>query len=106
MKITINRNYCGHHPAACEKCFGTFLQQGQVTDWPCLTSMEDDGRPEIRVDMTSGSYTSSFVVDDSNREEFIYGGYIRLSNLPSEAFDIVPPHGDEIRRMQREQAKH
>ena len=105
MKITINRNYCGHHPASCERCFGTFLQQGQMTDWPCLTGQEDDGRPEIEVHLTSGEYTTTFVVDESNRQEFIYNGYIRLIDLPPEAYEIVPPHGDDIRRMQRAEEK-
>ncbi len=99
MKVTIDRNYCGHHPAACERCFGEFLRHGAVPDRSCITDVQDDGRPEIVVQVTSGKYTGTLVVDDQNREEVMYDGYIKFLDLPPEAFEIVPPHGDEIRRM-------
>ncbi len=106
MKVTINRNHCGHHPASCEICFGEFLRHGAVPDRGCITNVEDDGRPEVLVQITSGNYTTTLTVDDKNREEVIYDGYIKFLDLPPEAFDIVPPHGEDIRRMLREQEEN
>jgi hypothetical protein len=103
MKVTINRNYCGHHPAACEQCFGEFLRHGEVPDRSCITNIEDDGQPEVQVEITSGQYTATLVVNDQNREEVIYDGFMKFVNLPPEAYEIVPPHGDDIRRMLAEQ---
>jgi hypothetical protein len=51
---------------------------------------------------TSGKYTSSLVVTDENREQIIYDGWIKFANLPPEAFEIVPPHGSDVRRMVHE----
>jgi hypothetical protein len=102
MKVTIDRNFCGHHPAGCEQCFGEFLRHGAVPDRSCITKIEEDGHPEIMVDITSGRYTSTFVVTDENREQVIYDGWIKFANLPPEAFDIVPPHGADVRRMVHE----
>jgi hypothetical protein len=102
MKVTINRNFCGHHPAGCEQCFGEFLRHGAVPDRSCITNVEEDGRPEISVDITSGRYTSTLVVTDENREQVIYDGWIKFVDLPPEAFEIVPPHGADVRRMVHE----
>ncbi len=103
MKVTINRNYCGHHPASCEKCFGEFLRHGDAPDRACITNVEEDGQAEVTVYITSGQYTTTLVVDEANREQVIYDGYMKFTDLPPEAFDITPPHGDDIRRMLREQ---
>ncbi len=103
MKVTIDRNFCGHHPAACEQCFGEFLRHDAVPDRGCITKVEDDGRPEVLVQIISGKYAASLVVTDENREQIIYDGWMKFANLPPEAFDIVPPHGEDIRRMLHEQ---
>ncbi len=103
MKVTIDRNFCGHHPAACEQCFGEFLLHGAVPDRGCITKVEDDGRPEVLVQIKSGKYAASLVVTDENREQIIYDGWMKFANLPPEAFEIVPPHGADIRRMLHEQ---
>jgi hypothetical protein len=102
MKVTINRNFCGHHPAGCEQCFGEFLRHGTVPDRSCITNIQEDGHPEMTVDITSGKYTSKLVVTDENREQVIYDGWIKFVDLPPEAFEIVPPHGADVRRMVHE----
>lgn len=102
MHVTINRNFCGHHPAGCEQCFGEFLRHGTVPDRSCITNVAEDGRPETTVDIQSGPYSTTLVVTDENREQIIYDGWIKFANLPQEAFEIVPPHGGDIRRMVQE----
>ncbi len=106
MKVIINRNMCGHHPASCEKCFGEFLRRGDVPDRGCIVDVQDDGQKDLTAIVTSGKYTGTLVVNDQNREEVIYDGYIKFMDLPAEAFEIVPPHGEDIRRMLREQAQN
>lgn len=102
MKVTINRNFCGHHPAGCEQCFGEFLRHGAAPDRGCITKVEEDDRPEISVDITSGKYTATLVVTDANREQIIYDGWMKFVDLPPEAYAILPPHGADIRRMEHE----
>ncbi len=103
MKVTLNRNMCGHHPAACEQCFGEFLRRGTAPDRGCITDFVDDGRPEMIATIKSGNYFGTLVITDENREEIIYDGWMKFVRMPPEAFDIVPPHAAEIRRMLREQ---
>ncbi len=103
MRVTVNRNLCGHHPAACEQCFGEFLRHGGVPDRPCITSAVDDGRPEMNVRIESGDFFGTLVVTEENLERVIYDGWMKFVQMPSEAFDIKPPHGEEIRRWMKEQ---
>jgi hypothetical protein len=102
MRVIVNRNLCGHHPAGCEQCFGEFLRKGAVPDRNCTLDVIDDGKPEVTAVITSGAYTTTLVVTDENREEIIYDGYMKFVDLPFEAFEIQPPNGDEIRHILRE----
>lgn len=103
MKVTLDRNTCGHHPAACEQCFGEFLRRRTTPDRACITDIVDDGRPEILATIKSGGYYGTLLITDQNREEIIYDGWMKFVQMPPEAFEIVPPHGAEIRRMLHEQ---
>jgi hypothetical protein len=105
MKVTIDRNTCGHHPAACEQCFGEYLRRGAAPDHACFIEVVDDGNPDIVATIKSGSYFGTLVITDENREEIIYDGWMKFVQMPPEAFDIVPPHGDEVRRMQHDRDK-
>jgi hypothetical protein len=102
MRVIVNRNLCGHHPAGCEQCFGEFLRKGAVPDRNCTLDVIDDGNPEISAVITSGSYTTTLVVTDENREEIIYDGFMKFVDLPPEAFEIQQPTGNDIRRILRE----
>ncbi len=102
MQVIIDRNMCGHHPAACEQCFGEFLRHGEP-DLGCIIKTVEDGKPEISVEIRSGKSTGTLVVTEANREAIIYDGWMKFVQMPPEAFEIVPPHGSEVRRMLREQ---
>lgn len=106
MRVIINRNLCGHHPAGCEQCFGELLRKGGVPDGNCTLDVMDDGNPEITAVITSGSYTTELVVTDENREGIIYDGYMKYVDLPFEAYEVPPPTGDDIRRITREYQAH
>lgn len=103
MQVTINRNFCGHAPAGCEECFGQFLRKGAVPDRSCIVDVTEDGKEQVTTTIISGKYRGTLVVDATNRDAIIQEGWIKFAGMPPEAFDIVPPHGDEIRRMLRDQ---
>jgi hypothetical protein len=105
MRVIINRNLCGHHPAGCETCFGEFLRKGAVPDRSCMIDVIDDGTDQVTAVITSGAHTATLVVTDENREEIIYDGYMKFVDLPFEAFEIQPPSGIELRRLLREYAE-
>ena len=102
MRVIINRNICGHHAAGCEQCFGEFLRKGAVLDRNCTLDVIDDGQPHVTAVITSGKYTTELVVTDENREEIIYDGFMKFVDLPSEAYEIKPPTGNDVRRITRE----
>jgi hypothetical protein len=104
MQVTINRNFCGHPPASCEACFGEFLRKGDVPDRSCIVDVVEDGKPEVTATIISGKYRGLLVVDQTNRNAIIQEGWMKFANLPSEAYDILPPHGEDVRRMIREQS--
>ena len=84
MQLTINRNKCGHHPAACEQCFGEFLRNGTRPARGCFTEIVDDGRPEIIARIQSGDHFGTLVVTEENREAIIYEGWMKYVQLPPE----------------------
>ena len=102
MKVTINRNLCGHTPAGCEACFGEFLRHGAAPDRACIMDVLDDGKPEVTATIYSGQYNTTLVIPPQDFEKVMYDGWMKYANLPPEAYDILPPHGDDIRRMVKE----
>ncbi len=103
MKVTINRNLCGHTPAGCEACFGEFLRHGAAPDRGCITDVLDDGKPEVIATIYSGKYNTTLTIPPQDFEKVMYDGWMKYADLPPEAYDILPPHGDDIRRMLKEQ---
>ncbi len=87
MRITLDRNQCGHHPAACEQCFGDFLRYGTLPERGCLRDPVQDGRTEITVSIKSGDRCGTLVVTPENREEIIYHGWMQFVELPPAADD-------------------
>jgi len=93
VRVTIDRNLCGAWSPACEECFGVFLAHGEP-DRLCVTSVADDDSPNLTALIHSGNYTGSLVVTEANRVAIIQEGWRKFANLPDEAFDIQPPHGE------------
>ena len=74
MQVTINRNFCGHRPNACEVCFAEFLRKGDAPDRACIVDVVEDGKPEVVTTIISGKYIGTLVVDATNRDAIISEG--------------------------------
>ncbi len=98
MRVTIDRNLCGAWGPACEECFGVFLAHEMVPDRLCITSVADDGSPNLTALIHSGGYVGSLVVTEANRQAVIAEGWRSFTTLPDEAFDIQPPRGEYWRK--------
>ncbi len=105
MRVIINRNLCGHPPFACEKCFGEFLRRGAYPDRSCILDVIDDGSETVTAVITSGEHTRELVITDDIREQVIYDGYMKFADFPPDAFEIQPPHGEDIRRILKDSSK-
>ena len=102
MRVTINRNFCGHTPSACESCFGEFLRHGAIPDRGCITDAVDDQKPELTVTIFSGKYSTTLTIPPQDFEKVMYDGWMKYADLPAEAYDILPPRVQDIRRMLKE----
>ena len=97
MRLTLDRTHCAHHPTACEGCLAQFLQTGNLPDRGCLGNPVDDGNSEITLEIKSGPCSGTLVIDDTNREEIIYHGWMQFVRFPpqlftkAEAEDQKPP---------------
>lgn len=100
MRVTINRNLCGSWPPACEECFNMFLARNFPPDRACITSLVDDGSDTLVAEIHSGAHVGTMVVKPEDRETVLREGWRKFSNLPDEAFDIIPPHAADIRAAQ------
>ena len=82
----MDRTACIHHPTACEGCLAAFLQTGVVPERGCLSSPMDDGSREITILVKSGTSYGSLVINDMNREEIIYHGWMQFVRFPPKLF--------------------
>lgn len=90
MRMTMNRDRCGHQLPACEECFADFLRSGQPPARGCLTLHPDDGAPELVVKVISGDHVGNLVITERNRERIMYEGwtkFVRLAPRPAPAPD-------------------
>ncbi len=97
MRITIDRNHCGSWAPACEECFATFIAHNCVPDRACFVDVQDDGSETINAVIHSGHFVGTLVIRPEDREKVMREGWRKFATLPDEAFDIVPPHGQDIR---------
>lgn len=102
MRVTIDRNLCGAWSPACEECFGVFVARGFQLDRACITGAWDDGSDDVTAVIRSGGYVGTLKITPENRAAVISEGWRSFANLPAEAFDIQPPHGDYIRTTLRQ----
>ena len=102
MRVNINRNLCGSWSPACEECFGVFLAHNDVPDRACITQVQEDGSDNLSVVIQSGHFVSSLLITAENRAAVIAEGWRKFSGLPDEAFDILPPRGDDLRAAQNQ----
>ena len=97
MRITVDRNMCGVWAPACEECFSAFLRHNFPLDRACFTDVKDDGSEDVTVLIRSGQYSATLKITPENREAVASEGWRAFTDLPDEAFEILPPHGEDIR---------
>jgi hypothetical protein len=103
MRVTIDRNLCGSWPPACEECFSVFVTRGFPIDRACITGAWADGSEDVTAVIRSGQYVGTLKITPENRDAIISEGWRKFANLPDEAFDIRPPHGDYVRTTLRQE---
>jgi hypothetical protein len=59
----------------CQSCFASFVLHGCSPDRPCITDVEDDGKPETTLILRNGDYQRVVTITDENREQWAYGGW-------------------------------
>ncbi len=102
MRVIMDRNMCGAWSPACEECFGVFLAHGKEADRACITEVIDDGSDTLNAVIRSGHFVGTLVVRPEEREAVIREGWRKFATLPDEAFDILPPHAEDIRAANRQ----
>ena len=101
MRITIDRNLCGAWTPACEECFANFVRRDFAPDRACIVDSKDDGSEDVTIDIRSGSSRATLRITAENRQAVAAEGWRAFTDLPEEAFEIKPPHGDYIRAHAR-----
>jgi hypothetical protein len=102
MRVTIDRNLCGAWSPACEECFSVFVRRDFAMDRACITGAWDDGSEDVSVVVHSGQHTGTLKITLENREAIIREGWRAYIDLPDEAFEIQPPHGEYMRTAARQ----
>jgi hypothetical protein len=103
MRVTIDRNACGSWAPACEECFGVFVARGLVPDRACIVDVQDDGSETLSAVIRSGHFVGTLIVKPEDRQAIVDEGWRKFSTLPDEAFDIIPPRGDDVRAAAQQQ---
>ncbi len=97
MRITMDRNMCGAWAPACEECFSVFVRRNFAMDRACFIGAQEDGSEDVTVVIHSGHHTGTLKITPENREAVASEGWRAFVDLPDEAFEIQPPHGEDIR---------
>lgn len=78
MYVKINRNYCGHHDAICERCLGRFLKNPYGYERRCFEELVEDGSDLLTLDITTGSEILTLKMDDEFRKILGDDGWIKI----------------------------
>jgi hypothetical protein len=68
MRVKINRDVCDAQLAFCERCLGRFLLYPYGYERRCFEEIEDDGKPELTLELHSGSHDVTLVLNDEQRK--------------------------------------
>jgi hypothetical protein len=82
MRAKLNRNTCHAHLAYCEQFLGEFLRFPMGYEKRCFEEIEDDGSELLTLEITSGEYTRTFVLDEKQREEMAAAGWAYFVDFP------------------------
>lgn len=68
MRVKINRNVCDAQLAFCERCLGRFLQYPYGYERRCFEEIEEDGKPELTIEMHTGNHDVTLVLNEEQRK--------------------------------------
>ena len=81
MYVKINRNYCGHHTAVCERCLGRFLANPYGYERRCFEVIREDGSPDLTLDITTNGNHIKMSLNDETRLMMAADGWIKIAEL-------------------------
>lgn len=67
MYVKLDRNTCGHHISACERCLGKFLRNPMGYERQCFEQVVDNGDENLTLDITSGDNHYRLVLNEEQR---------------------------------------
>ncbi|MFW5691277.1 MAG: hypothetical protein ACOCXZ_02140 [Chloroflexota bacterium] len=93
MRVKLNRNHCPATLSYCERCFGKFLLHPLGYERRCFEAIEDDGNDRLIIEMTTGSRTVTFRLNDEQREILAREGWANFVNfaVPFYREEVEPP---------------
>ncbi len=68
MRVKINRDVCDAQLAFCERCLGRFLQYPYGYERRCFEEIEEDGKPELTLELHTGDHDVTLVLNDEQRK--------------------------------------
>ncbi len=68
MKIYLDRSICNDSLPTCERRMAKLIRHPEGEDRPCITAIEDDGKPELTLVVKSNGQEATIVLDDTARE--------------------------------------
>ena len=68
MRVKINRNVCPAQLSFCERCLGRFLLFPEGYERRCFEELEDDGKPELTIELRSGEVERVLVLNEDQRK--------------------------------------
>ena len=80
MRITMTPGACSNEYQStggtfCQSCFASFVLHNGSEDRPCITDVDDDGKPELTLILRNGDNERVVTITDENRELWAYGGW-------------------------------
>jgi hypothetical protein len=68
MKIYLDRSLCNDSLPTCERRMARLIRFPLGEDRPCITAIEEDGRPELTLVMKSDGREATIVLDRDDQE--------------------------------------
>lgn len=74
MKIYVNRCDCNMSQGYCDRHVAKLIRFPEGEDRPCITAIEDDGRPELTLVVTTDAGVTTLALDEQQRQVAAYEG--------------------------------
>lgn len=82
MYVKIDRDYCDHQIAVCERCLGKFLKNPYGYERQCFLELVEDGSDLVTLDIVSSDHDSIHLVLNEEQRLMIAGeGWAKVLEL-------------------------